>query len=139
VAATGLGTLKQMSAATILVVDDDPVILQLLKINFELEGYRVVTAADGEVALALTATQSPDVVVLDVMMPGMSGLEVAARLREATPRPGVMLLSAKAQSSDVAAGLVLADDYVTKPFDSMDLVGRVAAMISSLGAAVRDD
>jgi DNA-binding response OmpR family regulator len=128
-----------VSAATILVVDDDPVILQLLKINFELEGYRVLTAPDGEVALALTASQSPDVVVLDVMMPGVSGLEVAARLREARPRPGVMMLSAKAQSSDVSAGMVLADDYVTKPFDSMDLIGRVAALITSLGAAVRDD
>jgi two-component system OmpR family response regulator len=127
-----------VSAATILVVDDEPVILQLLKINFELEGYHVLTAAEGEGALALNAAHTPAVVVLDVMMPGMSGLEVAARLREARPRPGVMLLSAKAQSSDVAAGLALADDYVTKPFDSMDLAGRVAALIGALGAAWRD-
>src|SRR5579875_1828427 len=83
-----------MSAATVLVVDDDPVILQLLKLNFELEGYRVLTAPDGPSALAhlaidptADAMDAVDAVVLDVMMPGMSGLEVAARIRDDLSRP----------------------------------------------------
>lgn len=136
-----------MSAATVLVVDDDPVILQLLKLNFELEGYRVLTAADGPSALAQLAVEpapaadAVDAVVLDVMMPGMSGLEVAARIQNdvSRPRPGVLLLSAKAQAADVDAGLAVADDYVTKPFDAVDLVQRVAAVIGAGRAATRTE
>lgn len=123
-----------MNAATVLVVDDDPVILQLLKLNFELEGYRVLTAGDGPSALAALATEPPDAVVLDVMMPGLSGLDVATRIRDdltGYARPGVLMLSAKAQAADVDAGLAVADDYVTKPFDAVDLVQRVAAVIGA--------
>jgi two-component system, OmpR family, response regulator len=127
--------------AVVLVADDEPTMLELVSRHLrsiEKPRLEVIEASDGDEAWKLARERLPDLVVLDVMMPGMSGLEVAARLREARPRPGVMLLSAKAQSSDVAAGLALADDYVTKPFDSMDLAGRVAALIGALGAAWRD-
>jgi DNA-binding response OmpR family regulator len=127
-----LGTIGRVRQAIVLVVDDDPVILQLLKVNLELEGYRVVTAADGESALASARQQPPDAVVLDVMMPGLSGLDVAIRLREQADGDGppVMLLSAKAQAADLDAGLAVAADYVTKPFDSLDFVERLAALIA---------
>ncbi len=122
-----------MSAATVLVVDDDPVVLQLLKVNLELEGYRVLTAEDGESCLAYARTERPQAIVLDVMMPGLSGLDVAAKLRAGSEfgNPGIMFVSAKAQGADVSAGLELADDYITKPFDSLDLLERVAALVAA--------
>ena len=116
---------------TVLVVDDDPVILQLLRVNFEMEGYRVLSADNGEAGLAAASEERPDVVLLDVMMPGLDGLAVAARLRAEGEgaRPKVVLLSAKAQNDDVTAGLDVADDYVTKPFDPFELLDRVAALL----------
>ena len=122
-----------MPAATVLVVDDDPVIQKLLKVNFEMEGYDVITAGDGAEGLAAARSEAPDVVILDIMMPKMTGLEVLAALKqdkdtEAIP---VILLSAKAQSSDVQAGLDRgADAYVTKPFDPLELLDRVSEFIS---------
>ena len=121
-----------MPAATVLVVDDDPVIQKLLKVNFEMEGYDVITAGDGAEGLAAARSESPDVVILDIMMPKMNGLEVLAALKqdkntEAIP---VILLSAKAQSSDVQAGLDRgADAYVTKPFDPLELLDRVSEFL----------
>ena len=118
--------------ATILVVDDDPVIQKLLAVNFEMEGYRVVTAGDGEEALAQVAAERPDAVVLDVMMPKIDGIEVVRRMRAdavvaAIP---VLLLSARAQAKDIAEGLDAgADAYITKPFEPLDLLERVASLI----------
>jgi DNA-binding response OmpR family regulator len=115
-------------AISILVVDDDPVILQLLRVNFELEGFDVLTAPDGESALALARERNPDVVVTDVMMPRMSGLQLLEKLRSdpVTGAIPVLLLTAKAQQADIETGRGAgADDYVTKPFDPMDLVDRV--------------
>jgi DNA-binding response OmpR family regulator len=119
-----------VSAGRILVVDDDPVILQLLRVNFELEGYEVLTAQDGDTGLSTAREQHPDLVLLDVMMPGLTGLEVAGILRAEADHPPVMLLSAKAQSADVTAGLDVADDYVTKPFDPFELLERVAVLLA---------
>jgi DNA-binding response OmpR family regulator len=118
-----------------LVVDDDPVIVNLLQVNFEIEGYDVLTATGGEAGLAQAKSGHPDVIVLDVMMPEMDGLEVVRRLRddEDTKTIPVVLLSAKAQSGDVQGGLAVADDYVTKPFEPLELLERVGAVLSRTG------
>ena len=120
-----------MPAARVLVVDDDPVIQKLLKVNFEMEGYEVLSAADGAEGLD-QAKSGPDVIILDVMMPKMNGLEVLAALKAdaGTENIPVILLSAKAQAGDVQAGLDRgANAYVTKPFDPLDLLERVGALI----------
>src|SRR2546429_9122719 len=122
-----------MSAVTVLVVDDDPVILQLLRVNFELEGYEVVTAADGEEGVQQVRAQQPDVVISDVMMPRYDGMHLVRALKDdpATAGLPIILLSAKAQSDDVTKGLELGvDDYVTKPFDPLELVERVNDVLS---------
>ena len=117
---------------TILVVDDDPVIQKLLSVNFEMEGYRVVTASDGEEALDRVLSEAPAVVVLDVMMPKVDGIEVLRRIR-ANPGTGstpVLLLSAKAQAQDIEDGMAAgADAYLTKPFEPLDLLHRVALLL----------
>ena len=121
-----------MPAATVLVVDDDPVIQKLLKVNFEMEGYSVVTAGDGAEGLEAVRNNAPDVVILDIMMPKMNGLEVLSALKQDTDTASipVILLSAKAQSSDVQAGLDRgADAYVTKPFDPLELLDRVSEFL----------
>jgi len=120
-------------AATILVVDDDPVILQLLQVNFEMEGFAVLTAADGQDGVARTRADRPDVVVSDVMMPRMSGLELVAVLKgdPDTADIPILLLTAKAQQADIGAGIDAgADDYVTKPFEPLDLVDRVNRLLA---------
>jgi DNA-binding response OmpR family regulator len=121
-----------MPSGTVLVVDDDPVIVNLLQVNFEIEGYDVLAATGGEAGLAQARLGRPDVIVLDVMMPGMDGLEVARRLREddETRAIPIILLSAKAQTSDIQGGLAVADDYVTKPFEPLELLERVKAVLS---------
>ena len=121
-------------AATILVVDDDPVILQLLQVNFEMEGFTVLTAADGVEGVERTKVDRPDVVVSDVMMPRMSGLELLSALKgdPDTAAIPVLLLTAKAQQADVATGLEQgADDYVTKPFEPLELVDRVNRLLAT--------
>ena len=121
-----------MPAARVLVVDDDPVIQKLLKVNFEMEGYEVLSAADGAEGLDQAKSGSPDVIILDVMMPKMNGLEVLAALKadSATDAIPVILLSAKAQAGDVQAGIDRgANAYVTKPFDPLDLLDRVGTLI----------
>ncbi len=120
-----------MPSGTVLVVDDDPVIVNLLQVNFEIEGYDVLAATGGEAGLAQARLGHPDVIVLDVMMPGIDGLEVARRLREEqdTASIPIILLSAKAQNADIQAGLAVADEYITKPFEPLELLERVATVI----------
>ena len=121
-----------VAKATVLVVDDDPVIQKLLQVNFEMEDYNVLTASDGEEGLARARNERPDIVVLDIMMPKMNGLEVARALKDdgGTSSIPVILLSAKAQAGDVQAGLDRgANAYVTKPFDPLDLLDRVGTLI----------
>ncbi len=121
-------------SATILVVDDDPVILQLLQVNFEMEGFTVITAADGREGVDRTRADRPDIVVSDVMMPKMSGIELVAELKNDPDTAGipVLLLTAKAQQADIGAGIDAgADDYVTKPFEPLDLVDRVNRLLSA--------
>ena len=120
-------------ALSVLVVDDDPVILRLLQVNFELEGIEVVTAPDGEEGLKIAQSEPPDLVISDIMMPKVNGLELLAALRSSpdTAAMPVILLSAKAQVADVQRGLELgADDYVTKPFDPLELIDRVYKVLA---------
>ncbi|HUP86566.1 MAG TPA: response regulator [Acidimicrobiales bacterium] len=124
-----------MPAATVLVVDDDPLLVQLVKLNLELEGYNVVTASDGEEGLAQVRAQRPDLIVLDVMMPKLDGLAMTRAVKaDATTRAiPIILLSAKTAANDVKLGLDAgADAYITKPFDTEALFGRVASLLASI-------
>jgi DNA-binding response OmpR family regulator len=121
-----------MPSPTVLLVEDDPVILRLLEVNFELEGFGVLLAHDGAEGIEMAITQRPDLVISDIMMPNVSGLELVLALKadDATASIPIILLSAKAQSADVKAGMEAgADDYVTKPFEPLDLVDRVNALL----------
>ena len=116
----------------VLVADDDEDIQSLVAFRLERAGYRVVTASDGELALSLALEQSPDLAVLDVMMPRLDGYEVTRRLRqhEATKSMPVILLTARAQEADVERGFEAgADDYIRKPFSPQELRARVQAIL----------
>jgi len=116
--------------ARILVVDDDPAVSNLLRRSLAYEGYRVDTAASGAEALRLARERPPALVVLDIMMPGMDGLEVCRRLREADSSLPILLLTAKDAPTDQIAGFGTgADDYVTKPFNLDVLLARVKALL----------
>jgi DNA-binding response OmpR family regulator len=120
-------------APIVLVVEDDPVILRLLEVNFELEGFEVVLAHDGAEGIAAARAQRPDIIISDIMMPKVSGLELVEALKadEATASIPIILLSAKAQTGDLKSGMDAgADDYITKPFEPLDLVDRVNALLS---------
>ena len=122
-----------MADRRILIVDDDPVILRLLKVNFEMEGFGVITAENGQAGVDAATQELPDIILLDVMMPGMNGLEAAERLRSqsSTQQIPIVFVSAKAQSVDVKAGLQAgAVDYVTKPFDPVELVEKVEGLLA---------
>jgi two-component system, OmpR family, alkaline phosphatase synthesis response regulator PhoP len=115
----------------ILVVEDEADIRKLVRYNLEQEGYAVVEAADGEQALALARKQPPELLILDLMLPGMSGLEVCRVLRsgEQTAKVPVLMLTARATEVDKVLGLEMgADDYVTKPFSPREVVARVKAL-----------
>ncbi len=115
-------------AVTVLVIDDDPVIVKLLQVNFEMEGFAVRVATNGQEGLDSARTDPPDVIVSDVMMPELNGLELVQALKadDATRAIPIILLSAKAQTTDVRDGLDAgADDYITKPFEPLELVERV--------------
>jgi len=114
----------------VLIVEDEPDMILGLKDNFEFEGYEVLTATDGQSGLEKARKERPDLVVLDVMMPRMSGLEVCKALRsEGFDRP-IIMLTARGQEIDKVVGLELgADDYVTKPFSIRELMARVRAVL----------
>jgi len=123
-----------MPDSTVLVVDDDPVILKLLEVNFEMEGFTVVIARDGEEGIRVARTEQPDIIVSDIMMPKKSGLELVDELKadRSTADIPIILLTAKAQTADVRSGMDAgADDYVTKPFEPLDLVDRVNRLLST--------
>jgi DNA-binding response OmpR family regulator len=118
---------------SVLVVDDDPDVCDLVTYKLEQSGFEVRRASDGDAALREVAKKVPDLVLLDVMMPGISGLEVLERLRSGPATAGipVVMLTAKAQENDVERGFELgADDYVVKPFSPRELVRRVTAVLS---------
>ncbi|MCX8071714.1 MAG: response regulator transcription factor [Candidatus Binatia bacterium] len=122
----------------VLVVEDDPDILELLRFNLQQEGYAVTTATDGAAALEKARRQTPDLVVLDLALPTLPGLEVCRRLREdpVLRRVPVIMVTAKADEADRIVGLELgADDYVTKPFSVRELLARVRAVLRRSGGA----
>jgi CheY-like chemotaxis protein len=117
----------------VLVVDDEAVIRQLIAINLELEGFEVHEAVDGLDALDKARELDPDVITLDVMMPGLDGITTARRLREdpLTSRARIVLISARTRPADLERGSDAgADEYVTKPFDPDDLVAAVRRLVS---------
>jgi DNA-binding response OmpR family regulator len=115
----------------VLVADDDKDILQLLRLRLELLGYDVVQAVNGVEALELAREQEPALAILDVMMPGLNGLEVVRKLRAENSRMPIILLTARIQESDVAAGLDAgADAYLGKPFDAADLRDKVHELLA---------
>jgi DNA-binding response OmpR family regulator len=115
---------------TILIVEDDTALLRGLKDNFEYEGYRVLTALDGEVGYDLATSENPDLIVLDLMIPRINGYEVCRSLREQGFENPIVMLTAKGDESDIILGLRLgADDYVTKPFGVKELLARVDAFL----------
>ncbi len=122
----------------ILVVEDEHDIAELIRFNLQAEGFGVATAADGEAALAVVRQRQPSLVILDWMLPGMSGLEVCRRLRAdaATTVLPILILTAKSTEVDRVLGLEMgADDYVTKPFSPRELVARVRALLRRAYAA----
>lgn len=127
-----------MSQPTVLVVEDEPAQLEVLIYNLEAEGFLVLSADNGEDALLLVAENSPDMIVLDWMMPQISGIEVCRRLktRSETRSIPVIMLSARSEEIDRVRGLEIgADDYVTKPYSIVELMARVRAHLRRTRAA----
>ncbi len=117
-------------AEKILVIEDDPSILRGLQLNLGMEGYLVRSATDGETGLRLARAERPDLVVVDVMLPRLGGLDIVREIRRDDPELPVLILSAKGQESDKVAGLQLgADDYMTKPFGLKELLARIDALL----------
>ncbi|WP_225047970.1 response regulator YycF [Lacticaseibacillus kribbianus] len=124
-------------AKKILVVDDEKPISDIVKFNLNKEGYDVVTAYDGEEALAKVEEEEPDLILLDLMLPKIDGLEVARQVRKDRDTP-IIMLTAKDSEIDKVLGLELgADDYVTKPFSNRELVARVKANLRRSGAGTQ--
>lgn len=114
----------------ILIVEDEPAMVAGLRDNFEYEGYDVISAGDGVQGLERALMEQPDLVVLDVMMPRMSGLDVCKQLKAKRPSLPIIMLTARGQEIDKVVGLELgADDYVTKPFSIRELIARVKAVL----------
>jgi two-component system, OmpR family, response regulator VicR len=115
---------------TILVVDDEKNIVDILSFNLTKEGYEVLTAADGEKALSVYAEASPDLILLDVMLPLMTGFDVCAKIRSADYLTPIIMLTARQEETDKVLGLEIgADDYITKPFSMREVLARVKANI----------
>ena len=115
---------------TVLVVDDEPSIVTLLKFNLEQAGYNVLTAEDGRKGLDTALKEKPDLIVLDLMLPGMDGMDVCKTLRQEKVNTPILMLTAKDDEFDKILGLELgADDYLTKPFSPREVVARVKAIL----------
>jgi DNA-binding response OmpR family regulator len=114
----------------VLIVEDDPAILRGLADNLRFEKYDVLTATDGEAGYKLQHTQNPDLIVLDLMLPRMTGLELCRKLRTEGQQVPILMLTARGEEADRVVGLDLgADDYVTKPFSVMELLARIRALL----------
>jgi len=128
-----------MTTASLLLVEDDPALSELLEYRFTNEGYRVRATADGDEALVLAAEEAPDLVILDWMIEGTSGIEVCRRLRrdKATAHVPIIMLTAREAEDDRIRGLETgADDYVTKPFSPRELLARVSAVLRRIRPAL---
>ena len=123
----------------ILVVDDEALLVKGIRFNLQNEGYDVITGSDGLEAVAAVQEQSPDLVVLDVMMPNMDGLTACAKIREFSDIP-IILLTAKADDMDKLIGFDHgADDYLTKPFNVLELKARIRALLRRAGTSVKKE
>ncbi len=121
-----------MAKGLVLVIDDEADLIELVRYNLEKEGYRVLGAADGESGCARAVDEKPDAIVVDLMLPGMDGLEVCRMLRASNATSGtpIIILTAKASESDRVVGLEIgADDYMTKPFSPRELAARIKALL----------
>ena len=115
--------------STVLIIEDDPDTVELVRLYLARDGHRVVATADGQEGLRLARSESPDMIVLDLMIPGLHGLEVCRVLRQESEVP-IVMLTARVEDEDRLAGLDLgADDYVTKPFSPRELTARVRAVL----------
>ncbi|MCH2311268.1 MAG: response regulator transcription factor [SAR202 cluster bacterium] len=120
---------REKDPKTILVVEDDPNIQEALRYSLEKENYRLILADDGDLALTLAQNHSPDLILLDIMLPGMDGLTVCKRIREENNVP-IIMLTAKTEEIDKVLGLELgADDYITKPFSMRELIARIKVQL----------
>ena len=120
---------------SILLVDDDPQLVRLVRVNLESVGYRVLVAMDAHAALELVDMETPDMIILDIMMPQIDGYELCQRIREFSATP-IIMLTAKVEDTDKVRGLKLgADDYLTKPFNVQELLARIEAVLRRAGSA----
>ena len=130
-----------MPKEKILVVDDEEDILELVKYNLEREGFQITCAESGEKALKSTRHERPDLIVLDLMLPGIDGLEVARQLKQGLKTAGIpiVMLTAKGEEADIVTGLELgADDYITKPFSPRVLIARIKAVLRRQSTQPKD-
>lgn len=128
-----------MAAGKILVIDDEPSILKLVNAYLKAEGYEVITAGDGISGLKAARTFKPDLIVLDIMLPGMDGIELLNLIRRES-NVYVIMLTARVEEMDKIIGLTIgADDYVTKPFSPRELTARIKAAFRRLGVSNKDD
>ena len=123
---------------TILIVEDDPNLLHTLQYNLNQEGYATLTAADGEAGLRMATRMSPDLVILDVMLPGLDGFEACRILRRQSETP-VIMLTARGEEVDRLRGLEHADDYVVKPFSMPELLARVRNLLRRASSTQTSD
>src|SRR6202171_1479569 len=136
---SGVAQPRPLSKTRILIVEDEPAMVAGLRDNFEYEGYDVISAADGVAGLERALADAPDLVVLDVMMPRMSGLDVCKQLKTKRPSLPIIMLTARGQEIDKVVGLELgADDYVTKPFSIRELMARVKAVLRRAKTVPKD-
>jgi len=119
----------------ILIIEDEEDMVEGLRFNLEARDYIVVAATDGETGMKIAAGEQPDLVILDLMLPGMNGYEVCKKLKEASPDIPIVMLTAKSQESDIVTGLDLgADDYITKPFSILEVLARINALLRRSGS-----
>jgi two-component system phosphate regulon response regulator PhoB len=131
-----------MAKERILIVDDEEDILELLRYNLNREGYKIVSASTGEKCIQKAASEKPDLILLDLMLPGIDGLEVTKILKSdsKTIHIPIIMLTAKGEESDIVAGLELgADDYITKPFSPRILIARVRAVMRRKDKSKKDN
>jgi two-component system phosphate regulon response regulator PhoB len=130
-----------MNVARILIVEDEEDIAELVRYNLRLKGYAVICAGSGEDAVRMIRSERFDLVVLDIMLPGMSGIDVAKKLRSEPEFQNIpiIMLTARGEEPDVVSGLALADDYVTKPFSPKILSARISAVLRRKSGATEKD
>jgi two-component system response regulator VicR len=125
---------------TVLAIEDDPAILRGLSDNLQFEGYNVITASDGETGYQMQRDRKPDLIVLDLMLPRMSGYELCRKMRAEGIQTPILMLTARSEEPDRILGLDLgADDYVTKPFSVRELMARIRALLRRSQSACLPD